>query len=231
VLKSAASIQKAMSFGEHARPHADREPRVLHAQTALRLPGGLGEYAFAAMWVAGLVLIRGALEPVLGGMSPFLIFVLPTAVMAMRMAPGAAAFAALLSTLGAVGLFVAPADRLWWSHPAEQMRLAMFLGVNGVIVALATLRARPQRALQEERLRVVRITMRTVEDIVNNSLNQLYLLRLEADGRVAPETLQHFDETIQDMAAKVTNIGRLTTFAEKQMVLGMALDDNPTRRM
>ena len=230
MLKPAASIDGIMSFGEDARPRLDRQPRVLHAQTALWAPGGRGEYVRAAIWVAGLVVLRAALEPVLGAMSPFLIFVLPTAVMAMRMAPGAAAFATVLSTVSAVGLFVRPADPLWWSHPAEQMRLGMFLFVNAVIVVLAAERARPQRALEEERLRVVRITMRTVEDIVNNSLNQLYLLRLEAEGHVEPGTLQQFDTTIHEMAAKLTNIGRLTTFAEKQMVLGMALDDNPGSR-
>jgi len=44
--------------------------------------------------------------------------------------------------------------------------------------------------------------MRTVQDIVNNNLNQLQLLRMEADGHVPDETLRLFDESIQDTATQ-----------------------------
>lgn len=46
-----------------------------------------------------------------------------------------------------------------------------------------------QAQLHAEQLRVVRMTMRTVQDIVNNNLNQLQLLRIEF---VSLETLELF---------------------------------------
>jgi hypothetical protein len=70
---------------------------------------------------------------------------------------------------------------------------------------------------------VVRLTMRTVHDIVNNNLNQLQLLRIEADGRVPDDTLRHFDATIHDTAAQLTALGNADVFAEKAMASGPAL--------
>jgi hypothetical protein len=81
--------------------------------------------------------------------------------------------------------------------------------------------------LQAERLRVVRVTMRTVQDIVNNNLNQLQLLRLEADGCVPIDTLAQFDATIQDTAAQLTALGNMEVFAEKPMASGSGLDLPP----
>jgi hypothetical protein len=66
--------------------------------------------------------------------------------------------------------------------------------------------------------------MRTVQDIVNNNLNQLQVLRLEADGRVPDETLTLFGETIQDTAAQLTALANMEVFAEKPMVSGPGLD-------
>jgi hypothetical protein len=78
--------------------------------------------------------------------------------------------------------------------------------------------------LRAEQVRVLRVTMRTVQDIVNNNLNQSQLLRLEADGHVSVDTLRHFDETIQKTAAQLRALGDLTVFAEKPMASGPALD-------
>jgi hypothetical protein len=66
--------------------------------------------------------------------------------------------------------------------------------------------------------------MRTVQDIVNNNLNQLQMLRLEADGRVSNDTLVLFDKTIQDTAAKLTALGDMKVFAETPMESGPGLD-------
>jgi hypothetical protein len=78
--------------------------------------------------------------------------------------------------------------------------------------------------LQAEQLRVLRVTMRTVQDIVNNNLNELQVLRMEAEGCVPEETLAHFDRTIHDTAAKLTAVGNMDTFAEKPMESGSGLD-------
>jgi len=41
--------------------------------------------------------------------------------------------------------------------------------------------------IQRQRLRVFKATMTTVHDIVNNFLNSLQLIRLEAEGRLPAE--------------------------------------------
>jgi hypothetical protein len=79
-------------------------------------------------------------------------------------------------------------------------------------------------ALKAEQLRVVHVTMRTVQDIVNNCLNQLQLLRLDADGYVPAESLTLFDDAIQEISTKLKALGDLQAFAEKQMAIGYFLD-------
>jgi len=78
--------------------------------------------------------------------------------------------------------------------------------------------------LKAEQLRVVHVTMRTVQDIVNNCLNQLQLLRLDAEGHVSEESLALFDAAIQEISEKLKVLGDLEAFAEKQMEIGSFLD-------
>jgi hypothetical protein len=75
-----------------------------------------------------------------------------------------------------------------------------------------------------EQLRVVHVTMRTVQDIVNNCLNQIQLLRLDAEALVPEESLRLFDEAIQDTTTKLKELGNLEAFVEKQTAIGSSLD-------
>jgi hypothetical protein len=65
--------------------------------------------------------------------------------------------------------------------------------------------------------------MRTVQDIVNNCLNQLQLVRFEAEGHVSQEALAIFDASIQETAAKLKALGDLETYTETQMEMGPGL--------
>ncbi len=78
--------------------------------------------------------------------------------------------------------------------------------------------------LRAEQLRVVHVTMRSVEDIVNNCLNQLLLLRIEAEGLVPAASLSTFDDAVREASAKLKALAELQAFAEKQMEIGMGLD-------
>jgi hypothetical protein len=89
---------------------------------------------------------------------------------------------------------------------------------------------RREAGRQAEQLRVVHVTMRTVQDIVNNCLNQIQLLRLDAEGHVPEESLRLFDEAIQDTSTKLKELGNLEAFAEKQMALGSGLDVSDSSR-
>jgi signal transduction protein with GAF and PtsI domain len=82
--------------------------------------------------------------------------------------------------------------------------------------------------MQAERLRVVQVTMRTVQDVVNNCLNQLQLLRMSAEGHVPDESLVLFDSAIQDATAKLRAMADVKTFTEKRMAIGPGLDFEPT---
>ncbi len=78
--------------------------------------------------------------------------------------------------------------------------------------------------LQAERLRVVRMTMRTVHDIMNNCLNQLQLLRFEAEGHVPQESLAHFDEAISAAVSELKSLADAEAITERQMQSGIGLD-------
>jgi len=80
-----------------------------------------------------------------------------------------------------------------------------------------------EERLQQERLRVVHLTIRTVQDIVNNCLNQLQIIRFEAEDYLAPSSLAAFDEAVQDTAAKLTALGNLERFVERPMAVGSGL--------
>jgi len=108
---------------------------------------------------------------------------------------------------------------------AGEIGIAFLLVIPAFFVDRIVARQRALEAqLQAEQLRVLRVTMRTVQDIVNNNLNQLQLLRLEAEGHVSEETLTLFDKAVEDTAVQLTALGNMKVFAEKPMATGPGLD-------
>jgi two-component system, sensor histidine kinase and response regulator len=78
--------------------------------------------------------------------------------------------------------------------------------------------------IQHQRMRVFKATMRTVQQIVNNLLNTLQLVHLEAEGKLPPELLTLVNGMIQEAAAKLKALGDLETLTEKQMAIGLGID-------
>jgi PAS domain S-box-containing protein len=78
--------------------------------------------------------------------------------------------------------------------------------------------------IQLQRLRVFKATMRTVLDIVNNFLNSLQLVHLEAEGQLPAEMLTLVDRMIQEAAVKLKTLGDLETIKEKEMEMGPGID-------
>jgi hypothetical protein len=127
-----------------------------------------------------------------------------------------------------------------WDPPADVGWIVGTTTVRGLVVAFFALvfarqseherqlrRDLEQRLalqLRAEQLRVVQVTMRTVQDIVNNCLNQLLLLRLDAENHVPVETIVVFDQAIKDASAQLKALADLDAYAEKQMEMGPALD-------
>lgn len=85
------------------------------------------------------------------------------------------------------------------------------------------IRQRRKRAADKHRIQAVRSTMATVHDVVNNALNNLVLIRMEAERSQAlsPDTLALFEDLIGDTAAKLRHIDELETFAEHTLGKGL----------
>jgi hypothetical protein len=109
--------------------------------------------------------------------------------------------------------------------------IVLLLVIPAFFIDRTVTRQRAHEALlMDERLRVLHVTMRTVQDIVNNFLNGLQLLRVEAEGCVPSETLTLFDDSIKETAARLTALGDMEVFAEKPMAMGLGLDVGPRSR-
>lgn len=80
--------------------------------------------------------------------------------------------------------------------------------------------------MQEERLKVLRATMRTVDDIVNNFLNSLTLFRLEAEEKnaLSPESLALMDSIVLETSTKLKKLSELDSTPEKKMAIGTGID-------
>lgn len=145
----------------------------------------------------------------------------------------AATFAIMVITAAVVG----DINRIWmpveFLGPIEHSEMAEVL-TSLLLVVLAVLvdgvvdrRMNEEKRQQAERLRVARVTIRTVQDIVNNGLNQLLLVRFEAEGHVSAATLATFDEAIHDTATRLTALGELPEYREYQMANGVGLGTTP----
>jgi PAS domain S-box-containing protein len=124
-------------------------------------------------------------------------------------------------------------DTRWLDFECSIRNLSDHENINGLVVNAHDITDRKKmqehqtqerQAKRAEQLRVVHVTMRTVQDIVNNCLNQIQLLRLDAEGFVPEESLRLFDEAIQDTTTRLKELGNLQVFAEKQMAIGSGLD-------
>ena len=78
--------------------------------------------------------------------------------------------------------------------------------------------------VEGQRLKIFRATMTTVQDIVNNFLSNMQLIRLEAEDHLSEETLALFDQLIQDAATELKLLGDLETIREKQMAIGTGIE-------
>ena len=99
-----------------------------------------------------------------------------------------------------------------------------------LIVALASDWMRASRKekrkaeIQAEKLAVLKATIRTVQDTVNNALNNLKFLRLEAEGALPTESLELLDAIIQETSVKLKALGDLEDTPKKQVVSGVGID-------
>jgi hypothetical protein len=83
---------------------------------------------------------------------------------------------------------------------------------------------RQQAEIEDHRLRVLQATMRTVQDLVGNFLNNMQLVRMEAEnGTLSPESLELFDDLIFETAEKLKALGDSEDVQETQMASGTGI--------
>lgn len=121
-------------------------------------------------------------------------------------------------------------------HKWDEVVLALALIAGGFAIdrasAVRALRRaaehdRREAARQAERLEVLRATMRTVQDIVNNFLTSVQWVAAEGEGVMAPETLELLNAAVWDTAAKIKALGDLERVDEQQMATGSGIAIHP----
>jgi PAS domain S-box-containing protein len=127
----------------------------------------------------------------------------------------------ILSPSGVVH-WVQAHDRVVYDTDGKPLRV---LGVNADITYRKSLEEQLRTAqIQAERLRTLKATMRTVQDIVTNALTSLQLFRLDAERHVSRTSLDQFDRIIAETAAKLKALGDLEHVVETDMALGTGID-------
>lgn len=88
--------------------------------------------------------------------------------------------------------------------------------------------------MQQEKLKVLRATMHTVQDITGNFLNnlQFFTFEIERGKTLSSESVQKLDALIHDTSQKIQALGNVDQVREKKMagnVIGIDFD-NPERK-
>jgi hypothetical protein len=77
--------------------------------------------------------------------------------------------------------------------------------------------------IQADRLAVLKATMRTVQDLVNNFLNNMQLVQLEAGDALSQETLELLERITFETSSKLKALGDLGYVPETQMAIGAGI--------
>jgi PAS domain S-box-containing protein len=75
---------------------------------------------------------------------------------------------------------------------------------------------------EAERLKILKATMRTVQDIVGNALMSLQLFRRDAEQPMSVPAAQLFDQVIAETAAKLQALADLELVVDTEMIMGSA---------
>lgn len=143
-------------------------------------------------------------------------------------------FVALIcSMLVGIGYLGSPSS----GAPPDQIFLNRLLSLFAIwVTAILTLKQRDKTAelhherlkylhstkqieVREEKMKVLKATMRTVQDITGNFLNSLNLFKLEIrkSNTLAPESVARLDELISDTSQRLNKLGNLNEIREKKM--------------
>ena len=109
---------------------------------------------------------------------------------------------------------------------ADEIFLGLIVVTVGVVVDLTRRLQKIQTAaiIERERTAVLRSTMRTVLDIVNNFLNTIMLFKVEAErsGALGPDMLSMMDRTIFQTSEQLKQLASVQTVIEKNVGPGLS---------
>jgi hypothetical protein len=111
-------------------------------------------------------------------------------------------------------------------HDKDDVLTGLMLIFAGLAVdrVLSYRKRRHQAQIEAQKLRTLQATMRTVQDIVNNFLNNMQLVELEAGDALSPETVELLETIKRETADKLKALGDLASPQETEMASGMGID-------
>jgi len=112
------------------------------------------------------------------------------------------------------------------THKTAKLLAAVLFIALGLCIDLlaASQRANRETEIQAQRLIVFKATMRTVQEIVNNALNEMQLFRLDAEGLMPEVSLRSFDDLIKRTASELKSLGDLEYTAQRESPIGSTID-------
>lgn len=84
---------------------------------------------------------------------------------------------------------------------------------------LKNLQSIRETEIQQEKLKVLRATMRTVQDITGNFLNNLHFFKLEIDrnNSLSPESMKKLNQMTQETTMRLNKLANLNEIREKKL--------------
>ena len=78
-------------------------------------------------------------------------------------------------------------------------------------------------SIEEQKLNTLKVTMRTVQDIVGNALNNLLLLRVQGkeSGQLDDQALAEIDRIISDTSTKLNKLATVQVIKNKELLDGI----------
>jgi hypothetical protein len=77
--------------------------------------------------------------------------------------------------------------------------------------------------IQADRVAVLKATMRTVQDLVNNFLSNMQLVPLEAGDALSQETLELLEKITFETSSKLKALGDLEYIPKAQLAIGTGI--------
>ena len=132
-------------------------------------------------------------------------------------------WAALVLQLDVIKLDLQLLDRIH-QHHIDDLLTAAALFFGGLVVDMVRRRRRRRAELEAQKLRTLKATMRTVQDIVNNFLNNLLLFQMEAQHLLPPDAFDPIEELSRQTFDRLKALGNVEEVREITMGIGLGVD-------